>query len=147
MFVSCRSRSRVMRPHAPSLFHHRKGAARCACDACVVSFFGQSVPEVPYARSSPAHPGTLALPFFARPTCPLLPWLARWTRPLARALSRPQCWRGRRCAVHEPAICGYESLIRRPLEYSTCPFLIPPALWLYRKTRCGCCWGETETAC
>lgn len=31
--------------------------------------------------------------------------------------------------------------------FSTCPFLIPPALWLYRKTLCGCRWGETETAC
>ena len=30
---------------------------------------------------------------------------------------------------------------------STCPFLLPPALWLYRKTRCGCCWGEMELAC
>ena len=33
----------------PPFFHHGKGVVRCACDACVVSFFGQSVPEVPYA--------------------------------------------------------------------------------------------------
>jgi hypothetical protein len=62
-----------------------------ACDACVVSLFGQSVPEVPYARSSPARTWNSAFPFLARPTRPLLPWLARWTRPLARARSRPQC--------------------------------------------------------
>jgi hypothetical protein len=30
--------------------------------ACVVSIFGQSVPEVPYVRSSPALPGTLPAP-------------------------------------------------------------------------------------
>lgn len=28
-----------------------------------------------------------------------------------------------------------------------CLLLLPPALWLHRKTRCGCCWGEAGWAC
>ena len=104
---SCRSRSGVMRPHSPSPFLHSRRVVLECSDACVVSFFGQSVPEVPYARSSPACIWNSAFPFLARATRPLLPWLARWTRPLARA-SQDAMSRRRLCAVHEPAICGYD---------------------------------------
>lgn len=105
--LSCRSRSGVMRPHSPSPFLHSRRVVLECSDACVVSFFGQSVPEVPYARSSPACIWNSAFPFLARATRPLLPWLARWTRPLARA-SQDAMSRRRLCAVHEPAICGYD---------------------------------------
>ena len=118
-----------------------------ACDACVVSLFGQSVPEVPYARSSPARTWNSAFPFLARPTRPLLLWLARWTRPLARARSRPQC-RDAGCVLCTSR--QYVDMIAHSppsRSFRPCPFLLPPALWLHRKTRCGCCWGETELAC
>ena len=144
---SCRSRSGVMRPHSPSPFLHSRRVVLECSDACVVSLFGQSVPEVPYARSSPACTWNSAFPFLARATRPLLPWLARWTRPLARA-SQDAMSRRRLCAVHEPAICGYDrSFAALSNSISTRPFLIPPALWLYRKTRCGCRWGGTEMVC
>ena len=73
--------------------------------------------------------------------CPLDP------APRVCVWSRPQC-RDAGCALCTNR--QYVDMIAHspPSRLSsTCPFLLPPALWLYRKTRCGCCWGEMELAC
>jgi hypothetical protein len=136
---SGRSRSRVMRPHTPSFFHHRKGVARCACEThalylSLVSLSPRSLTPDPLQRVLELwhFPSLRARRARSFRGLPVGPW------PLARALSRPQCWRRRRCVVHEPAICGYESLIRRPLEsfdmsvsHTTGPLVVSQdPLWL-----------------
>jgi hypothetical protein len=106
--------------------------------ACVVSLFGQSVPEVPYARSSPALPGTPPAPAAnarrARSSCGL---------PVGPG---PSCARTRSKAETQAVRCTsrqYVDMYRSFAALSTFrPFLVsvsrPPALWLHRKTRCGC---------
>jgi hypothetical protein len=86
--------------------------------ACVVSLFGQSVPEVPYARSS------CGLPVGPGPSC-------------ARTRSKAET-QAVRCTSRQ-----YVDMYRSFAALSTFrPFLVsvsrPPALWLHRKTRCGC---------
>jgi hypothetical protein len=72
--------------------------------------------------------------------------------PLDPGPSRALC-QGRSVGDADDALCTNRQYVDMNRSFaalsnlSTCPFLIPRALWLYRKTRCGCRWGETETAC
>ncbi|XPS72208.1 hypothetical protein M3J09_004374 [Ascochyta lentis] len=129
----------------PLLFLHSKECcvgvlATHALNLSSVSLSPRSLTPDPLQRI----PGTLHFPLHARRR-------ARSSRGLPVGPG-PSCVRDRGCNAETQAcvLCTnrqYVDMIRSLAAlpnflFGFCPFLIPPALWLYRKTRCGCCWGE-----